>query len=84
MYLPQKSGYTSHQEQVTNYHHTYSEPPSGTLSEQKDMVHTMSEKISQAEDSNTNSANSSMTPGSSPSGAMNTHPSEHAEHLDSA
>ena len=67
-----------------NYHHTYLELPSGILSEQKDTVHTTSEKTSQAEDSNINFVNLSMTPGSSLSGAKNTQPSEHTEDLDSA
>jgi hypothetical protein len=71
MYLPQKSGYTSHQGQATNYHPTYLEIPSGTPSEQKDMELTTSEKTSQTEDSNINSVNSSTTLGSSPSGVKN-------------
>jgi hypothetical protein len=67
-----------------NYHHIYLEMQSGTLSEQKDREHTKLEKISPMDDSNINSANSSMTPSSLPSEAKSMNYSGHNEASDLA
>jgi hypothetical protein len=68
MYLPQKSGYTSHFEQATYYHLMYLEMLSGTLLEQKNTEHIGLQKNSQMDEHNTNFANLSTTLGSSLSG----------------